>query len=414
MHRRQILTLLLAGITLPLAFTARAGQTVLAARTWRQNGTSRLVLDLSGPVQYQTFELDAPPRLILDLQGTRLTSTLNEAVLRQGPIKQVRSSALANGTTRLVFEFDQAIKSSAFTLPPGAGKGNRLVIDLHSGAPALASAKAAAPEPVPQARAQLAKADPPPSPGKGHRDVVVVIDAGHGGKDPGAIGAGGQKEKHVALAIAQMLARTVNQTKGYKARLVRNDDFFVPLRKRVDVARKYNADMFVSVHADAAPARTAKGASVFALSEHGATSTLARWMADQENASDLLGAQQLLNLSDKDPMLANVILDMSMNATISSSLTLGNHVLDNVGEVSGVHGVKRVEQAGFAVLKSPDIPSILVETGFISNSRDCSLLMDDRHRKKVARAIFSGIDGYFSNNPPMGTYLAAAKQGGLA
>ncbi|MFF7709381.1 N-acetylmuramoyl-L-alanine amidase [Pseudomonas sp. NPDC007930] len=412
MHRRQILTLLLAGITLPLSLTAKAGQTVLAARTWRQNGTSRVVLDLSGPVTYQAFELDAPPRLILDLHGTRLTSTLNEATLRQGPVKQVRSSLRPNGDTRLVFEFDQPIKTSAFALPPGSGKGNRLVIDLHSGAaPALASAKATQP---PAAQAQLAKADPAPTPGKGHRDVIVVIDAGHGGKDPGAIGAGGQQEKHVALAIAQMLARKVNQTKGYKARLVRNDDFFVPLRKRVDVARKYNADMFVSVHADAAPNRTAKGASVFALSEHGATSTLARWMADQENASDLIGARQLLNISDKDPMLANVILDMSMNATISSSLSLGGNVLDSVGGVSGVHGVKRVEQAGFAVLKSPDIPSILVETGFISNSRDCSRLMDTRHRQKVAQAIFTGISGYFANNPPMGTYLAAARSGGLA
>lgn len=417
MHRRQILTLLLAGMTLPLPAIARAAsQTVLAARAWGQGDTSRLVLDLSGPVKYQTFELDAPPRLILDLRGTRLAPGATMASLSQGPIKAVRSSLRPNGDTRLVFEFDQPIKTNAFTLAPGEGKGDRLVLDLQHGGPILASnkpAKAPEPEPAP-AQAMQAKAAPAPRPGGVHRDIVVVIDAGHGGKDPGAIGAGGQKEKHVALAIAQMLARKVNQTKGYQARLVRNDDFFVPLRKRVEVARKYNADMFVSVHADAAPNRTAKGASVFALSEHGATSTLARWMADQENASDLLGARQLLNLSDKDPMLANVILDMSMNATISSSLSLGGNVLDNVGGVSGVHGAGRVEQAAFAVLKSPDIPSILVETGFISNSRDCMRLMDTRHRQKVATAIFGGINGYFSNNPPMGTYLAAVKQGSLA
>lgn len=189
---------------------------------------------------------------------------------------------------------------------------------------------------------------------------------------------------------------------------MRNQDVFIPLRKRVEVARRYNADLFISVHADAAPRRNASGASVFALSESGATSTTARWMAERENSADILGARELLSLKNKDPVLAGVLLDMSLNATISTSLGLGKTVLDNVGKVAGVHQ-KRVEQAGFAVLKSPDIPSILVETGFISNSGDCRKLCDPLHQKRVAQAILDGLQKHFTASPPAGTYLASRK-----
>ncbi len=410
MHRRRLLTFLLAGLTLPAPFLAQAAQTVLAARGWRHDGKMRLVLDLSGDVRYETFDLDAPPRMIIDLHGTRLAKVLNDASLVGAPLKAIRSSDRGNGDTRLVLEFVEPVDSSSFVLPPSGEMGHRLVLDFK---PRLAPATIAATvEPTtPAVVAQTAQPEITRRPGQ--RDIIVVVDAGHGGKDPGAVGAKGEQEKHVALSIAQMLAARINRQKGYKARLVRNDDIFVPLRKRVDVARKYNADMFVSVHADAAPRRTASGASVFALSEHGATSTMARWMADQENSADLIGSKQLLNLKDKDPMIANVILDMSLNSTISASLDLGGIVLDSVGKVAGVHG-ERVEQAGFAVLKSPDIPSILVETGFISNARDCERLMDMRHRQKVASAIFDGVSGYFGRNPPTGTYLAEAKGGSLA
>jgi N-acetylmuramoyl-L-alanine amidase len=410
MHRRRLLTFLLAGVTLPAPFLAQAAQTVLAARGWRHDGKMRLVLDLSGDVRYQTFDLDAPPRMIIDLHGTRLAKALNDAALVGAPLKAIRSSDRGNGDTRLVLEFVEPVDSSSFVLPPSGDAGHRLVLDFKPrSAPATVAAttEPAAPAVVAQTTQPQIKARP------GQRDIIVVVDAGHGGKDPGALGAKGEQEKHVALSIAQMLAARINRQKGYKARLVRNDDIFIPLRKRVDVARKYNADMFVSVHADAAPRRTASGASVFALSEHGATSTMARWMADQENSADLIGSKQLLNLKDKDPMIANVILDMSLNSTISASLDLGGIVLDSVGKVAGVHG-ERVEQAGFAVLKSPDIPSILVETGFISNARDCQRLMDMRHRQNVATAIFDGVSGYFGRNPPAGTYLAEVKGNSIA
>lgn len=229
------------------------------------------------------------------------------------------------------------------------------------------------------------------------RDVVVVIDAGHGGKDPGALGPKGEQEKMVALAIARQLAQKLNRQAGFKAHLVRNEDVFIPLRKRVEVARKRNADLFISVHADAAPRKTACGASVFALSQNGATSTTARWLADRENRADLIGARDLLSLKDKDPMLAGVILDMSLTSTIATSLSLGKTILDSVGQVAGTHQ-KRVEQAGFAVLKSPDIPSILVETGFISNSGDCRQLCDPRHQTRVAQAIFAGVVQHFKTS----------------
>jgi N-acetylmuramoyl-L-alanine amidase len=411
MHRRRLLTFLLAGVTLPAPFLAQAAQTVLAARGWRHDGKMRLVLDLSGEVRYETFDLAAPPRMIIDLHGTRLAKALNDASLVGAPLKAIRSSDRGNGDTRLVLEFVEPVDSSSFVLPPSGEAGHRLVLDFKpKAAPATVAAVT-----EPAAPAVVAQTVQPEAINRrsGQRDIIVVVDAGHGGKDPGALGAKGEQEKHVALSIAQMLAARINRQKGYKARLVRNDDIFIPLRKRVDVARKYNADMFVSVHADAAPRRTASGASVFALSEHGATSTMARWMADQENSADLIGSQQLLNLKDKDPMVANVILDMSLNSTISASLDLGGIVLDSVGKVAGVHG-ERVEQAGFAVLKSPDIPSILVETGFISNARDCQRLMDMRHRQNVATAIFDGVSGYFGRNPPAGTYLAEAKGRSLA
>ncbi|WP_213881545.1 N-acetylmuramoyl-L-alanine amidase [Pseudomonas sp. dw_358] len=409
MYRRRLLTYLLAGLTLPVSLRAMAQQQVLAARGARDGEKLRVVLELSGPVQYQSFELGSPPRLILDLHGTRLMTALRDPSLLAAPIKAIRSSPRGAGDTRVVLEFDEPVQSKTFLLPPGDGKGHRLVLDLQTQAShaIVQAAPAAAVAPAVVEKVERVASNKP------QRDIIVVVDAGHGGKDPGAIGGGGQQEKHVALAIARMLAQRIDRQKGFKARLVRNDDVFVPLRKRVDVAHKYNADMFVSVHADAAPNLTASGASVFALSEHGATSAMARYMADTENSADMLGSRQLLTLKDKDPMLADVILDMSMNSTISASLDLGNIVLGHVGKVAGVHGM-RVEQAGFAVLKSPDIPSILVETGFISNSSDCRRLIDSRHQQNLADAIFTGVTQYFGRNPPEGTYLAEVKGNSMA
>ncbi len=404
MHRRQmLLNMLLASAAFALPFSVNATQ-IRNARLWRSDNKLRLVFDLSGPVQYKTFTLSAPERIIIDVSGARLEGNFSDLALENTPIKSIRSGHFGQGDTRIVLDLASPVQLSSFLLGPEGGQGNRLVLDLGDhGAHA----------PVQLAVAPLLKEKEPPAQvvdkNQRKRDIMVVVDAGHGGKDPGAVGSRGEREKDVVLSIAQLLAKRLKREKGFDVRLVRNDDFFVPLRKRVDIARKYNADMFISVHADAAPRLTASGASVFALSENGATSATARFMAQRENGADLIGATSLLNLKDKDPMLAGVILDMSMNATIAASLQLGHTVLGSLEGITTLHQ-KRVEQAGFAVLKSPDVPSILVETGFISNSRDSQRLVTARHQQAVADGLFEGMKRYFEHNPPAGSYIAWRQQ----
>ncbi|WP_439854191.1 N-acetylmuramoyl-L-alanine amidase [Pseudomonas yamanorum] len=397
MHRRQLLNLLLASAVFTLPLGVSAAQ-IRNARLWRSDNKLRLVLDLSGPVQYKTFTLTAPERLIIDLSGAKLTGDFSQLALTNSGITSIRSGHFGQGDTRIVLDLKAPMQLNSFLLPPQDGQGHRLVLDLTSATHApmqIAAAPAALAAPVP---APVDKAHP-------KRDIIVVVDPGHGGKDPGAIGSKGQREKDVVLSIAQLLAKRLKREKGFDVKLVRNDDFFVPLRKRVDIARQHKADMFISVHADAAPRLTASGASVYALSEGGATSATARFMAQRENGADLLGATTLLNLKDKDPMLAGVILDMSMNATIASSLQLGSSVLGSLQSITTLHQ-KRVEQAGFAVLKSPDVPSILVETGFISNTQDAQRLVTARHQQAVADGLFEGLKHYFQKNPPMNSYMA--------
>ena len=390
MHRRQLLNLLLVSPLFTLPFAAHATQ-ISNARLWRSADKLRLVFDLSGPVQYKTFSLTSPERLIIDLSGAGLSGDFSQLALKNSGITSIRSGHFGKADTRIVLDLAAPMQLNSFLLPPQDGQGHRLVLDLTSST---------------HAPRQIA-AEPTPITDKAHpkRDIIVVVDPGHGGKDPGAIGSKGQREKDVVLSIAQLLAKRLKREKGFDVKLVRNDDFFVPLRKRVDIARQHKADMFISVHADAAPRLTASGASVYALSEGGATSATARFMAQRENGADLLGATTLLNLKDKDPMLAGVILDMSMNATIASSLQLGSSVLGSLQNITSLHQ-KRVEQAGFAVLKSPDVPSILVETGFISNPRDAQRLVTARHQQAVADGLFEGLKRYFQKNPPMNSYMA--------
>lgn len=362
MHRRQLLNLLLASAVFALPFSVSATQ-IRNARLWRSDEKLRVVFDLSGPVQYKTFSLTAPERLIIDLSGAGLSGDFSQLALSNSGITSIRSGHFGKGDTRIVLDLAAPMQLNSFLLAPQDGQGHRLVLDLTNATKA--------PLHIAAATAPLIA-----SVGKPHlkRDIIVVVDPGHGGKDPGAIGSKGEREKDVVLSIAQLLAKRLKREKGFDVKLVRNDDFFVPLRKRVEIARKHNADMFISVHADAAPRLSASGASVYALSEGGATSATARFMAQRENGADLLGATSLLSLKDKDPMLAGVILDMSMNATIAASLQLGSTVLGSLAGITTLHQ-KRVEQAGFAVLKSPDVPSILVETGFISNPRDSQRLV---------------------------------------
>ncbi|TVT93376.1 N-acetylmuramoyl-L-alanine amidase [Pseudomonas sp. RGB] len=393
MHRRQLLNLLLVSPLFSFPLGAFATQ-IRNARLWRSDDKLRLVFDLSGPVQYKTFSLTSPERLIIDLSGAGLSGDFSQLALKNSGITSIRSGHFGKGDTRIVLDLAAPMQVNSFLLPPQDGQGHRLVLDLSSATHAPRQI-AAQPQPL---VAPVDKAHP-------KRDIIVVVDPGHGGKDPGAIGSKGQREKDVVLSIAQLLAKRLKREKGFDVKLVRNDDFFVPLRKRVDIARQHKADMFISVHADAAPRLTASGASVYALSEGGATSATARFMAQRENGADLLGATTLLNLKDKDPMLAGVILDMSMNATIASSLQLGSSVLGSLQNITTLHQ-KRVEQAGFAVLKSPDVPSILVETGFISNTQDAQRLVTARHQQAVADGLFEGLKKYFEKNPPMNSYMA--------
>lgn len=393
MHRRQLLNMLLVSPLFTFPLGAFATQ-IRNARLWRSDDKLRLVFDLSGPVQYKTFSLTSPERLIIDLSGAGLSGDFSQLALKNSGITSIRSGHFGKGDTRIVLDLAAPMQVNSFLLPPQDGQGHRLVLDLSSATHAPRQI-AAQPQPL---GAPVDKAHP-------KRDIIVVVDPGHGGKDPGAIGSKGQREKDVVLSIAQLLAKRLKREKGFDVKLVRNDDFFVPLRKRVDIARQHKADMFISVHADAAPRLTASGASVYALSEGGATSATARFMAQRENGADLLGATTLLNLKDKDPMLAGVILDMSMNATIASSLQLGSSVLGSLQNITTLHQ-KRVEQAGFAVLKSPDVPSILVETGFISNTQDAQRLVTARHQQAVADGLFEGLKKYFEKNPPMNSYMA--------
>ncbi|MFM9381112.1 N-acetylmuramoyl-L-alanine amidase [Pseudomonas sp. UV AK001] len=389
MHRRHLLNLMLASAALAFPFSVSATQ-IRNARLWRSDDKLRLVFDLSGPVSYKTFTLSAPDRLIIDLSGASLSGDFSQLALGETVIRSIRSGHFGKGDTRIVLDLNRPVQLNTFLLAPQDGQGHRLVLDL------LSDSKVAT------------QSVPRETPGKTNhpkRDIIVVVDPGHGGKDPGAVGAKGEREKDVVLSISQLLARRLKREKGFDVKLVRNDDFFVPLRKRVDIARQHKADMFISVHADAAPRLTASGASVYCLSEGGATSATARFMAQRENGADLLGATSLLNLKDKDPMLAGVILDMSMNATIAASLQLGSTVLGSLAGITTLHQ-KRVEQAGFAVLKSPDVPSILVETGFISNARDSQRLVTARHQQAVADGLFEGLQRYFQKNPPADSYIA--------
>ncbi|MFL7963846.1 N-acetylmuramoyl-L-alanine amidase [Pseudomonas sp. NFACC15-1] len=396
-----------------LAVDAVAETKVNSVRLWRAPDNTRLVFDLTGPVQHSVFTLTAPDRLVIDINGATLGAPLNVATANT-PITAMRSAQRTPTDLRVVIDLKKAVTPKSFTLAPNAQYGNRLVVDLFDNP---ADAEPPPPPPTNVATVPAVPVTPtepalklPPAPA-GKRDIIVVIDAGHGGEDPGASGSRGQREKDVVLSIARELQRQVNGMKGFRAELTRTGDYFIPLRGRTEIARKKGADLFVSIHADAAPSAAAFGASVFALSDRGATSETARWLADTENRSDLIGGAGNVSLDDKDRMLAGVLLDLSMTASLTSSLNVGQKVLSNIGRVTPLHK-QRVEQAGFMVLKSPDIPSILVETGFISNANEASKLSTSSHQQALARSISSGVRQFFQQNPPPGTYIAWLRDSG--
>ncbi|PVZ70407.1 N-acetylmuramoyl-L-alanine amidase [Pelagibaculum spongiae] len=353
-------------------------------RIWSAPDSTRLVLDLSRPVKHQVFPLTNPDRLVIDLQDCQWSASLPNPA--KSYINQIRFGVRQKRDLRLVLDLNQTVQPRSIALRPSGEYGHRLLIELKNA----------------EKKQKPLTAQQYEQPGK-LRDVVVAIDAGHGGEDPGAIGGKGSREKHVTLAIAKALATEINRRRGMKAVLIRKSDYYIPLRKRVTLARKARADLFISIHADAFKDKRARGASVFALSRRGASSEQARWLAKQENSSDLIGG---VSLDDKDQVLASVLLDLSQNESIRQSMDLASGVLGKLGRVGRLHS-KKVGQAGFAVLKSPDIPSILVETGFITNPTEEKNLNSRNHRAKIAKAIASGFDQYLQRNPIAGTRLAA-------
>lgn len=407
---------LLSGLALMLAaLQVLAASDVQSVRLWRAPDNTRLVFDLSGPVQHNVFTLTAPNRIVIDVDGGNLPKPFEQLPLKNTPISGLRAAKYDADTLRVVIDLTAQVTPKSFTLTPNQQYGHRLVVDLFDEG-AEASGSAAVPAtvtpstPAAPVSPTLPALKLPPLPSS-KRDIVIAIDAGHGGEDPGAIGPGKVYEKSVVLQIAKELQRQINAEKGFRAELVRTGDYFIPLRKRTEIARKQGADLFVSIHADAAPRSAAYGASVFALSDRGATSETARWLADSENRSDLIGGAGNVSLGDKDQMLAGVLLDLSMTASLSSSLNVGQKVLSNMGRITPLHK-RRVEQAGFMVLKSPDIPSILVETGFISNPSEARKLQTASHQQSLARSIHSGVRQFFHENPPPGTYVAWLRDSG--
>ncbi len=358
-------------------------------RLWRAPDHTRLVLDLNGPVEHKLITLENPRRIVLDLENTRLKAAFDDLELATTPIRSIRSGVRDGHDLRMVLDMGAAVDPRSFALRANAKVGDRLVLDLYDRDKRSTAVRKSVTQ-------------------SSRRDVVVAIDAGHGGDDPGALGPGKLREKDVVLAIARELHKLLQSESGFSPTLIRSGDYYISLKGRRDLARKKQADLFVSIHADAFKRKAAHGASVYALSTSGATSTAAGYLAKRENAADLVGG---VRLSDKDGILAGVLADLSMTSTLDTSLKLGDGVLRKVAQVTDLHK-NRVEQAGFAVLKSPDIPSILVETGFISNPTESRKLANKSHQKKIARAIHAGITSWFMDHPPSGTLLAWRKQHG--
>ncbi len=374
------------GIAGGVAVAGATPTVVSTVRLWAAPDRTRVVFPLSGPTDHTLFTLAHPARVVLDLRHARFGRGFAVPRLPAGVVTAIRSAPRRNGELRVVLDVRGPVRPRSFLLPPGGGRGYRLVVDLRRGA-------AARPGPVKRVASRAGT----------RRAVIIAIDPGHGGEDPGARGPRGTREKDVTLAIARRLAVLVDRQPGMRAVLTRRGDYYVGLRQRMEIARKAKADLFVSLHADAYRNRRARGASVYILSQRGASSEAARWLARSENASDRVGG---VDLEDKGHLLASVLLDLSQNATLEASMEAARDVLDRLGRVGRVHR-RRVEQAGFVVLKSPDVPSMLIETAFISNPREERKLRSRAYQARIARAVLRGIRDYFVKRAPAGTRFAA-------
>ena len=384
MYCRRPLLALLTALLLSFSAAATSATTVENIRVWAENGKTRIVLDLSRPSNHNIFTLRGPDRLVVDLKDSRLANSLQNLPKGVGSIREIRTGVKADGGLRVVLDLNENVRSRSFTAGPSKLYGDRLVIDLQRTGNLQA----------------VKRASEAYRPG---RDIVIAVDPGHGGHDPGAVGRGKTKEKHVALAVAKTLAARINREHGMKAVLIRNGDYYVDHRRRMAIAHEAGADLFVSIHADAVDDRRANGATVYALSGNGASDEEARLLAQRENAAVTVGG---VSLQDKDNVLASVLLDLSQNAAMSASLDVGSSVIRELARKVRVRR-RTVQQAGFVVLKSPDMPSILVETAYVSNPTEERLLRDRQHQGKLADAILAGIRGYFYKNPPPDTQIAA-------
>ncbi len=400
---RMLHAVLGMALCLSVSTYVHAAEKINNVRVWQAPDSTRVVFDLSGPVDHRIFTLTQPNRVVIDLKNTLRTKALFNVDLKTSSIAKVRSAMQNTENLRVVLDLKKPLRPKSFLLKPNNKYGHRLVLDLEGSIATM-------PKNAIVTSTTVDTAKPIRKQGGmtvGGRDIVVAIDAGHGGEDPGAIGRKGTREKHVVLKIAKELKAALDKQKGIRAELIRKGDYYLKLKSRREIARKkLKADFFVSIHADAFKNGKASGASVFALSRRGATSTLARVLAEQENQSDLIGG---VNLDDKDEVLASVLADLAMEGSMEHSLTVGKYVLNEMGKVTKLHK-KHIEQAGFAVLKSPDIPSILVETGFISNATEEKNLNSSSHRKKLTKAISKGIVKYFDQHPPPNTKIALLKE----
>jgi len=387
----MIMRVLLATVLMCVSAFSQAD--IKDVRIWQSPDNTRLVFDLTEPVEHKIFTLNNPHRVVIDLLDVKSQVDVTRVDVSDTAVKAIRSGVRNKTDLRIVLDISQQLTPKSFPLKPNKKYPyDRLVVDLEA-----KKAVTAIVAPVKQIRES----------GSSKRDIIIAIDAGHGGEDPGAIGPGRIYEKRIVLAIARELERLLKKEPGFQPFMVRTGDYYIGLRERTAKARKANADFFVSIHADAFKHPSAHGSSVFVLSERGATSEAARWLADKENESDLIGG---VSLEDKEDHLAMTLLDLSMTAKRNSSMQIGSSILKQMGKVSRLHK-KQVEEAAFVVLKAPDMPALLVETGFISNPGEAKKLSGKRYQKKMARAIFDGVNNYFQTHPPRGTWLAARING---
>jgi len=391
---RGLRLLLVFGLLIASGSAAAGSAQINGVRLAQGSDRTRVALDLSRPAQHRLFTLSNPDRVVIDIDRGRISGAALPLPSGTGAVRKIRSANRKNGSVRVVLDLAGPVRAKSFALAPNGKSSDRLVIDLYPGGNAPVRT-------TPVKRAEEAIANP-------GRDLVIAIDPGHGGKDPGAHGPGGTREKDVVLRISRRLADVINGEPGMRAVLTRNRDDFIHLRDRLELARSVQADLFISIHADAFRDRRVRGATVYVLSKKGATDEAAKRLAERENKAALIGG---VKLDNKDETLASVLLDLSQNAAIGASFAIGEEILDEIGGLTKLRK-RHVQQAPFLVLKSPDVPSVLIETAYISNPSDERNLGSRRYRNNLARAIFGGIRDYFYANPPPGTRVAELSRNG--